>query len=830
MMQEKLPIYEVLPNLEEALANHPIVILQAPPGAGKSTVLPIELRKATWLANQKMVMLQPRRLAARSVATRLASQMNEEVGQTAGYRVRFERIISAATKIEVLTEGLLSRLIQQDNALNDIGLLIFDEFHERSLQADLALVLALQVQEILRPDLRILIMSATLDSDDLSQKLGGAPVITTKGRQFPIEHRYRELPNGTRLEQHVVQTILEAIRRDEGDILVFLPGTAEIKRVLSSLELSIDNEISLFPLYGDLPFAQQQAAILPTPKGLRKVVLATTIAETSLTIEGICVVIDAGLTRVPRFDPNSGLTRLETQSVTKDAAAQRAGRAGRLGPGICYRLWSEGSHQYLQANRQAEILQADLAPLVLDLANWGSLNINEYNWPTPPPSTAFLEGKTLLEDLEALENGKITEKGRALLRLPTHPRLAFMLLEGQKLGLSGMACDIAALLEERDPLSREAGSDLRLRLDALRHFRADGKSKGEPNALKRIEKLSSAWRKILKCEPNNSIVGEFEAGQLLFAAYPERIAKRIGGNGHSYRLGNSRRAALEPQDNLGDYEWLAIGLMAAGPQEGKIFQAAPIDPNSLKSLTKQKSQMIWDEKQGQILAQSLEMIGHLIVDAKPLPQIDQAKVVEILCEAIRNEPKLLPWTDALAEFQARAMSLKIWRANEIWPDVSNEYLLKNLEAWLSPYIGNIRKREDFKRLDLLGIIKGMYEWTQINELEQLAPAKLEVPTGSEIRLQYFEDGKAPILAVRLQEMFGMMETPSINQGKNKVLIHLLSPGFKPCAVTQDLRSFWENAYQDVRKDLRGRYSKHYWPEDPFKAEPIRGTKKSQGRQ
>ncbi len=400
-----------------------------------------------------------------------------------------------------------------------------------------------------------------------------------------------------------------------------------------------------------------------------------------------------------------------------------------------------------------------------------------------------------------------------------------MLLEGEKIGMAGMACDIAALLEERDPLGRDAGADLRLRLDALRHFRLKTPAAGEKGILRRVEKLSHAWRRILRCSAQSEIVGEFEAGQLLFAAYPERISKRISGAEQSYRLGNSRRAALQPHDVLADYEWLAIGLMGAGQQEGRVYLAAPIDPKIFAGKLKQKTQLTWNHQQGQLLARTVESIGHLELSSKPLPKVEAADIVPVLCAAIREEPNLLPWSDQILAWQARVMSLKLWRPDEDWPDVSKPALLEKLEAWLGPYIGQVKRRDDFKRINLLGLLQGMLPWPKGSELDQLAPSKIEVPTGSEIRLKYFEDGKAPILAVRLQEMFGMMETPTINQGRTQVLIHLLSPGYKPCAVTQDLKSFWQNAYQDVRKDLRGRYKKHHWPEDPFKAEPMRGTKK-----
>lgn len=824
-MQPRLPIYDSLPALLTALAEHPIVILEAPPGAGKSTVLPLHLLDAPWLAGQKMVMLQPRRLAARAVAARLAAQLDEPVGATAGYRVRFERKVSAQTRIEVLTEGLLTRLIQQDNALEGIGLLIFDEFHERSLHADLALVLARQVQEVLRDDLRILIMSATLDTAALSQLLGDAPVITSLGRQHPIDLRYLPPADGQRMEAHVAATVRKALREEQGDILVFLPGAAEIGRVAAALSDSLADTVRIHPLYGDLPLAQQQTAILPDLQGQRKVVLATTIAETSLTIEGIHVVIDAGLSRVPRFDPRSGLTRLETLQVTRDAADQRAGRAGRLGPGIAYRLWAEASHQYLQAQRLPEILQADLAPMALELAHWGVADPLSMGWPTPPPAGHVQQALELLTQLGALHAGRITDRGKDLLRLPTHPRLAHMLAEGEALGLAGIACDIAALLEERDPLARDTGADLCLRLDALRLHRLGERTQGEGASLRKLEQLSQSWRKLMRCAAHDLPVQAHDAGRLLAAAYPERVAKRVGTHPPAYRLSNGRRGSLQGHDALAEHAWLAVGLMDAGLQEGRIYLAAPLDPMDLQAEMQTQAVLHWDHAQGVLMAQTELRLGSLVVSTKPLPKLTEAESMPILCGAVRQEPELLPWSEATAAWQARVMSLRQWREQEDWPDVRTEALLADLEEWLGPYLGQTRKRDDFKRIDLLGLLQARLSWEQSQALERLAPQRLEVPTGSQIALEYSIDAKPPILAVRLQEMFGMMETPTVNEGRNPVLLHLLSPAYRPCAVTQDLRSFWANAYSDVRKDLRGRYPKHHWPEDPYRAEPVKGIKR-----
>ena len=586
------PVLDILEELKRKLVENSIVILQAPPGAGKSTVLPLQLLKEDWLKDQKIILLEPRRLAARSVATRMASLLNEEAGNTIGYRIRFETNISSTTRIEVVTEGILTRMIQTDNSLDNVGLVIFDEFHERSLHADLALALCLQAQQLLRPDLKILIMSATLDTEKIASVLQ-ASVVTSLGKQFPVVHQYITPEKDDRITQSVTRVVKKVLNERAGDVLVFLPGAGEIRQVQELLETQTGFEV--MPLYGDLPFAQQQAAILPHPKGIRKIVLATSIAETSLTIEGITTVIDSGYARVPRFDPRSGLTKLETIRVTRDAADQRAGRAGRLGPGVCYRLWAENTHQHLLPTRQPEILEADLASLILELANWGIQNINELTWITPPPTGAVNQAKELLTQLEALAAEKITLRGKEILKLPTHPRIAHMLLSKQKSaqnstksdtssfslwrgkeGEVSLAIDIASLIEERDPLPKEAGSDLSLRVEVLRKWRSGEKVNADRNTLQRIERLATSWRKIFKIAVDNSAVADTEVGLLLSEAYPERIAKQMDKQGDRYKLANGRVAKLPDQDALHREGWLCIAQLDAGKTEGKIFLAAPI--------------------------------------------------------------------------------------------------------------------------------------------------------------------------------------------------------------------------------------------------------------
>jgi ATP-dependent helicase HrpB len=822
------PVLEIVPQLKEQFKSQKTLILQAPPGAGKSTVLPLQILDELWLQQKKIIMLEPRRLAARSVAMRMAQLLNEEVGETVGYRVRFENKVSAKTRIEVVTEGILTRMIQTDSTLEDVGLVIFDEFHERSLQADLALALCLQVQALLRDDLRLLIMSATLDGEKISCVLNNAPILTSLGRQYPITHQYINPDKDLRLTQNVARVIRKALKEQQGDMLVFLPGAGEIQHVQQLLEA--ENISGVVPLFGDLPFKKQQEAILPHPQGLRKIVLATSLAETSLTIEGITTVIDSGYARVPRFDPRSGLTRLETVRVTRDAADQRAGRAARLGPGVCYRLWPEATHHTLQANRQPEILEADLASLILELANWGVYDLNELTWITPPPPGAISQARELLHNLEALEENKITTKGKAMLKLPTHPRIAHMLLSplslGREAGGEGLATDLASLLEERDPLPREAGADLSLRIEVLRKWRAGERVNADRNVLERIERIAANWRRIFKLNVDNTIPSDSEVGRLIAEAYPERIAQQQEKQSERYKLANGRVVKLPQHDALERERWLAVAHLDGGSTEGKIFLAAPLDETDLQHRAIETETVKWDATRGMVVATLENKIGNTVLSAKPLAQIPDAKRILVLVNALRDEGiKLLGWDEAHTEWQNRVLSIRAWRPNEGWPEVTTENLIATANSWLIPYLNTITKRSELQKLDLLNILTGLLPWELQPRLDKLAPVRMGVPSGSHIKLNYFADGRAPVMEVRLQEMFGLLETPVINEGRTKILLHLLSPGYKPVQVTQDLKSFWQTTYHEVRKELRMRYPRHHWPEDPWTAEAVRGVKR-----
>ncbi len=819
------PIAEIVDEIKETLNLQTTVILQAPPGAGKSTILPLEFLSASWMENKKIILLEPRRMAARSVAQRMADLLDEEIGKTVGYRVRFDQRISEQTRIEVVTEGILTRRLQQDNMLEGVGMIIFDEFHERSLHSDLSLALCRDLQQVLREDLRILIMSATLDGAYLSSILDNAPIITSKGRQYPIDVRYAAIDNNAPISVQVTAVINKTLKEETGDILVFLPGVREIQQTADVLTDQYHN-LAVRPLYGELSMSAQQDAIKPDPQQRRKIVLATSIAETSLTIEGIHIVIDSGLARVPKFDPNSGMTKLETVKVTRDAADQRAGRAGRLGPGIAIRLWPEATHSYLKPQRIPEIAEADLAPLVLELAQWGVKDIQSLTWITTPPSGSVEQAKELLEELKALHNGAITEEGKLLAKLPTHPRTAHLLQKAQEKNLLPLAIDLVCILEERDPLGRQAGADISLRIEALTAWRAGKRFQGDKSVFERIERSVQAWRKIFALK---STAYEFDAdaiGFLIAAAYPERVAKLVDIAYARYRMSNSRNVRLHENDVLVKEEWLAVAHADAGIGEGRIHLAAPLNPAQLTDRMEQHIRIRWDEAKGILVQQEEQRIGSLVVSSKPLKDVDETIRVKALCEAVKKEGfKLFNWDDTCTQWQARILSLKQWRTTEDWPDVSLDNLLHTVEDWLPFYLKDVKRREDFKKIPLFEVLNTILPWEQSQILAKLAPAHIEVPSGSFISLEYKTDGTSPVLSVRLQELFGLTDTPTVNEAKTKVMIHLLSPGYKPVQVTQDLKSFWANTYPEVRKELRMRYPKHSWPEDPWNAEAVRGVKK-----
>ncbi|WP_068474239.1 ATP-dependent helicase HrpB [Saccharicrinis aurantiacus] len=813
-----LPVVEIVDEVKDNLQNKNVLIVNAPPGGGKSTLLPLALMHEDWLGDKKIIMLEPRRLAAKTIAMRMADLLGESVGESIGYRIRFENRVSKNTKIEVVTEGILTRMLQSDNALEEVGMVIFDEFHERSLFADVALALTRECQQVLREDLRILIMSATLDVPMLAEKLD-SKVVISQGRQYPVEIKNIGDTDITLLPESVAQVVVDAIKNDEGDILVFLPGEGEIRKCEGILRNTLSRDIQIHPLFGMLNPGKQFAAIMPDRQGRRKVVLATSIAETSLTIEGVKVVVDCGFGRTLQFDTATGLSRLVTVEITKDAADQRAGRAGRLGPGKCYRMWSKATDLRLRAHRIPEIQQADLTSLVLEMAVWGVDNIEELVWLTPPPATAVKQASELLHQLEAVEDGAITAHGKEINKLPCHPRIAHMLLMAEDEGLSKLATDIAALLEERDPLERGTGIDINLRIEALRKNRKGTLSNRK---LQRIEKVAQQYRKMLKLEADNSAPDEFETGLLLVHAYPERIAFAKPGNNAQFKMANGAIAAAGHKDELAHEPWLAVAHVNMRDNMGKIFLASALNPKDLASMVKEKDLVEWDTKRGGFKAVRNTCIGQIILQSKPLQDYDRSQKVDAIAKAISKEGEhLLNFTPEIQQWQNRVMSLRIWNKDKIWPDVSTEHLVKTTHKWLAPYLENIKKPEDLKKINLKEVLQHNLDYNLQQKLDKLAPETIKVPTGSNIRIKYGSKGEAPILAVRLQEVFGLQQTPMVNNGSISMLMHLLSPGYKPVQITGDLASFWSNAYFEVKKELKSRYPKHHWPDNPLEAKPVR---------
>ncbi|HSU15589.1 ATP-dependent helicase HrpB [Longimicrobium sp.] len=818
-----LPIEPVLPALREALRAGTAAVLQAPPGAGKTTLVPLTLLDEPWLGGRKIVMLEPRRLAARAAANRMAQLRGERVGATVGYRVRMETRVGPSTRIEVVTEGVLTRMLQHDPALEGVGIVVFDEFHERSLHADLGLALTLQSRAVLRDDLRVLVMSATLDGGPVARLLGDAPVVTSEGRAYPVETRWLARRPEGRIEAVTARAVRDALETEEGDVLVFLPGAGEIRRVEEMLAADgLPRGVRIHPLFGNLPQEAQDDAIRPSPPGWRKIVLATSIAETSLTIEGVRVVVDSGLMRVPRFSPRTGMTRLETVAVSRASADQRRGRAGRLGPGVCRRLWTEAEDAALQPFRPPEILEADLAPLALELAAWGVADPAELQWLDPPPAAAFAQARELLRELGALDAaGAATPHGRAMAALPLHPRLAHMLLRAKEMRLGATACDLAALLAERDVLrgeGRAADADARLRLAALRREGGTGGHGVDPAALHRVRAEAKDLRRHLAASPADA--DDEAAGVLLALAYPDRIAQRRPGAAGRYLLRNGRGAAFPHPQSLSESPYLVAAELDDAGREGRILIAAPVEMAEIErhfadQIATEES-VAWDDAAGAVRARRIERLGAIVLREAPLAEPDPGRIAAALADAVRQAGiASLPWTKASAQLRERIAFLHLHDPS--FPDVSDGALLETLGDWLGPRLYGLRKMDEVRRIDLAPVLEGMLAWEQRRRLDELAPTHVEVPSGSRIAIDY-TDAAAPVLAVRLQEVFGWTETPRIAGGRVPLTLHLLSPARRPVQVTRDLASFWRTGYFEVKKDLKGRYPKHYWPDDPLVAE------------
>jgi ATP-dependent RNA helicase HrpB len=824
-----LPITSLLPALRQTLDATCNAVLQAPPGAGKTTRVPLALLDADWLGDRKIVLLEPRRLAARAAARFMARSLGERIGETVGYRVRLDASIGPRTRIEVVTEGILTRRLQDDPALEDIGLVVIDEFHERSLQADLGLALCLDTQGVLRPDLRLLVMSATLDGASVARLLGEAPVLTSAGRGYEVDIRYRPIQSPyardrQRFCEEVARAVLRVLHEESGSLLVFLPGAGEIRRVEALLRAADPgSDVMLAPLHGQLAAMVQDAAIQPAPAGQRKVVLATAIAETSLTIEGIRVVIDTGLMRHPRFDPKTGLTRLVTLPVSRAASVQRAGRAGRLEPGVCYRLWPQ--HLHLLPHGTPEILEADLAPVVLELARWGARDAGELRWLDPPPPPQLAQATQLLQQLGALDAGaRITAHGCALHQLGTHPRLAHMMLGGRELGCGRLACELAALLEERDPL-RAGDADIVPRIERLRGLGVAGDA--DRGMLRRLRELARQWQRALRCEAAPADNGDLAmTGVLLAFAYPDRIAQRRAGADNRFLLSNGRGAVFLEAEPLAAADWI-VAAHLDGAREARIFLAAAIQYEQILryhgSLIGEQTFVAWDEHDQGVQARRQQRLGKLVVADEPWTEADAGAVQAALLAGMRRHGTgCLPWDDAARELQARIVFLQRL-APQDWPDVRDESLLATLEGWLPPWLQGMTRLVQLRRLDLHAALLAQLSWAQQRRLDELAPAALTVPSGTRVRLDYRQG--TPVLAVRLQEMFGLTDTPCVAGGRVPVLLHLLSPARRPIQITRDLAAFWRGGYHEVKKELKGRYPRHHWPDDPLQAPPTAGAKR-----
>ncbi len=834
---QKLPIHDVLPNIISTLQHHNRLVLEAPPGAGKTTMVPLALLQAPWLEDKAIIMLEPRRLATRNAAMRMASLLGEEVGQTIGYQIRAERCVSKQSKIIVVTEGILTRMLQSDPALENVAMVIFDEFHERNLHGDLALALSLQSQALLREDLKIMVMSATLNTEAISQLLDDAPLISSLGKSFPVEEYFLDSstthPSPRDLPKLMTKQIKASLQNDKGSILAFLPGVKEIMQVQRSLQEYVGAEVIIAPLYGDMSKEAQQRAISKGEK--RKVVLATNIAESSLTIEGVSIVIDSGLHRHSSFNSGSGMNRLQTSFISRDAATQRGGRAGRLGPGKCYRLWHQ--HRPLQQHVQAEVLNSDLTPLVLELANWGVDDVHELQWIDLPPTAALEHAKHLLHQLGALKEYKITPHGQQMLDLGVHPRLAHMILKAHSLGHGKVSTTVAALLSEKEIFKAPArqSTDLSERVDAVLHREHSGSI--DRSALHRVTESAKNFRRKLPTSDRNTPYTPEILGLLLAFGYPDRIAKLRGTNDNRYLLANGKGATLAKEDALFNTPFLVITDLDAGRSNARIYSAVALSEHilfeTLKSATTIEKKVTWNEEMQRVEAREICSIGAIILEKRNNVKVSKDEIALALINAIKEKGlDVLPWSKEATNLRQRLLFLNYWAQKETavseqlkdFPNFSEASLLENIEEWLLIHIEGMSNFKALQKLNMQQVLLGMLTWEQQHLLNTLLPIKIKVPSGSHIVINY-QDPAAPTLSVRLQELFGLLETPQLLNNTITLTIELLSPAMRPMQVTKDLKSFWDNTYDEVKKELRGKYKKHYWPDDPYKAIATSKTKK-----
>ncbi len=819
---QSLPAASIAGELNEALAACHAAVVVAPPGAGKSTLLPLTMLGA--VGDGRIIMLEPRRIAARQVAMRMAQLLGEPVGQTVGYQIRFERRVTARTRIEVVTEGILTRRMTSDPTLEGVSCVIFDEFHERSLSTDLAFCLARRIKDLIRPDLNLVVMSATIFTAAICQAIG-AREISCSGKMYPVTTvMAKEDTDPAQVAETVAVAVSRAHRQHEGDILAFLPGQADIVRCAELLGESLA-PTAICPLYGNLSIERQHAAIAPSPPGQRKVVLATPIAETSITIEGVRVVIDSGYYRQLVYDPASGLSHLETVRISHDMARQRAGRAGRVAPGTCYQLWTPATAHRMRQQRQPEIVGADLTPMVLDIAAFGETSIQELPWLTPPPEASVREATAHLRLLHAIDaRGQITPLGRKMDTLPCHPRIARMILQSDQASQKALACDIAALLEEKDVMDPTlVHTDLQARVAALR----DARRSRHTGRWGRIARVAAEYARMAGVGTDNAYTSGEQIGALVATGYPERVAQAVG-NGGTYRLASGGTVTLDPADPLVGHPWLAIASLYAGSRgHGRVFLAAPVDIADIQDLTTWRDNVTWITHQGGIVARREQNLGQLVVQTKPLDAaatLGPDRLTSTILAAVAKEGQsLLDWTDEVKTLQLRVALVAGWHPELSLPDLSTQHLLQHPEAWLPPYLnkdGHIMTTvAELRKINLAEALWSILTYPQQQAVTRLAPMRITVPSGRQIKVRYRVGTDVPVLSVRLQECFGMTDTPCVDGGRVPVLMELLSPGFKPVQLTSDLRSFWTTTYYEVRKELRRRYPKHAWPEDPLHYTP-----------
>jgi len=870
-----LPINDVLADIKDKLTTHSRLVLQAPPGAGKTTAVPIALLDQHWLGDMQIIMLEPRRLAARNAAARMAFLLNEKVGETVGYQIRQDNCISHKTKILVVTEGILTRKLQADPELKKTALVIFDEFHERSLHADLSLALCLQSQQILREDLKILVMSATLNTDAVSTLLDNAPIIQSEGRSFPVENRYLDnniSQKNTNPQQQLIinltNTVKKFIHEHEGNCLVFLPGVKEINQLSRQIKQVLDSQsiknILIAPLHGSLNKQQQDLAIAAPlnrdkEKAMRKVVLATNIAETSITIEGISCVIDSGLERMLNYSPASGMNRLNTQSISQDSAVQRSGRAGRLSAGVCYRLWTAEQQSRLLKQSSAEILHSDLSSLMLELANWGVSQIDEMQWIDLPPISATEQAKTLLQQLSAIDDhGKITAHGQDMLKLGTHPRLAHMILAAVKIDQAYHACLIASLLTEKDlfQASADKSADIHDRLNLLIHGSANHHGIDNQQYKRILQSADDFFKRVKQCSPTNSNKATLSketpdnnlSGVLLAYAYPDRIAKRRNGNEARYLLSNGKGAVIPPYFQHHLHEYIVVTNLDAKQGEAIIYLAADISAEQLQEYftdnIQHEENVEWNENAQRVEAKQTSRIGKIMLQESILHHVKNKKtqeaITQCLLQAVRDTRlECLNWSAQASNLKQRVQfinhhlnnnpTVKKQFADQPLPDFSEQALIDTLDEWLQPHFSNENSLKQCFKLNCHSLLLNQLSWEQQQLIKQLAPERIKVPSGSAVSIDY-SDPAQPVLAVRLQEVFGLYDTPTLLNGHCKLMMHLLSPARHPMQVTQDLNSFWKTTYHEVKKDLRGKYKRHYWPDDPFTAQATSKTKKQMNRQ